>query len=171
MTQKRFKKLLMAQGVCANTARGLVEYMKALRQSIEQGDDLVVLADAKTAETMEFKAAPTSGFWKGVISLSESIMQSRRECYVCRMKYGVETVKDLEEHHVLNGPLRPVAEQYGLKVWLCHRHHNEPGYSAHFDHKLRLYLKKQAQRSFEDVYGHRQWMAVVGKDYLKCSTL
>lgn len=57
MTQKRFKKLLMAQGVCANTARGLVEYMKVLRQSIEQGDDLVVLADAKTAETMEFKAA------------------------------------------------------------------------------------------------------------------
>ena len=57
MTQKRFKKLLMAQGVCANTARGLVEYMKELRQSIEQGDDLVVLADAKTAETMEFKAA------------------------------------------------------------------------------------------------------------------
>ena len=31
MTQKRFKKLLMAQGVCANTARGLVEYMKAVR--------------------------------------------------------------------------------------------------------------------------------------------
>ena len=57
MTQKRFKKLLMAQGVCANPARSLVEYMKALRQSIEQGDDLVVLADAKTAETMEFKAA------------------------------------------------------------------------------------------------------------------
>lgn len=106
-----------------------------------------------------------------MISLSESIMQSRRECYVCRMKYGVATVKDLEEHHVLNGPLRSVAEQYGLKVYLCHRHHNEPGYSAHFDHKLRLYLKKQAQRSFEDVYGHRQWMAVVGKDYLKCSTL
>lgn len=78
--------------------------------------------------------------------MSESIMQTRRECYVCRMKYG-------------------------LKVYLCHRHHNEPGYSAHFDHKLRLYLKKQAQRSFEDVYGHRQWMAVVGKDYLKCSTL
>ena len=52
--------------------------------------------------------------------MSESIMQTRRECYVCRMKYGVETVKDLEEHHVLNGPLRPVAEQYGLKVYLCH---------------------------------------------------
>lgn len=75
--------------------------------------------------------------------MAASIMQSRRECYVCRMKYNVVTVAGLEEHHVLNGPLRPVAEQYGLKVWLCHRHHNEPGYSAHFDHHLRLYLKNR----------------------------
>lgn len=102
--------------------------------------------------------------------MSASIMQVRRECYVCRMMYGVSTTTGLEEHHVLNGPLRSVAEQYGLKVFLCHRHHNEPGYSAHFDHQLRLKLKKQAQRDFEDVYGHRQWMSVVGKDYLRCST-
>lgn len=56
MTQKRFKKLLMAKGVSANTARGLVEYMKALRQSIEQGERLVLLADAD-AVTCEFKMA------------------------------------------------------------------------------------------------------------------
>ena len=56
MTQKRFKKLLMAKGVSANTARGLVEYMKALRQSIEQGENLVLLADAD-AVTCEFKTA------------------------------------------------------------------------------------------------------------------
>lgn len=36
MTQKRFKKLLMAQGVSAHTARGLVEYMKAVRYCIEK---------------------------------------------------------------------------------------------------------------------------------------
>lgn len=62
MKQKRFKKLLMAQGVSANTARGLVEYMKALRQSIEQGENLVLLADTVTdtvtnAVTCEFKMA------------------------------------------------------------------------------------------------------------------
>lgn len=57
MTQKRFKKLLMAQGVCANTARGLVEYMKALRQSIEQGENLVLLADVADGVTCEFKLA------------------------------------------------------------------------------------------------------------------
>lgn len=56
MTQKRFKKLLMAKGASANTARGLVEYMKALRQSIEQGERLVLLADAD-AITCEFKMA------------------------------------------------------------------------------------------------------------------
>ena len=103
--------------------------------------------------------------------LSKSIIQAEKECYICRRWYNVKTTSGLEEHHVMTGPLRPFSERNGLKVWLCHRHHNEPGYSAHFDHKLRLYLKKQAQRSFEDVYGHRQWMAVVGKDYLRCSTL
>lgn len=75
--------------------------------------------------------------------MSTSIMQTRQECYICRAKYNVSTVRGLEEHHVLNGPLRPMAERYGLKVWLCHRHHNEPGYSAHFDHHCRLWLKKR----------------------------
>ena len=56
MTQKRFMKLLMAQGYSANSVRSLVEYMKALRQSIEQGERLVLLADAD-AVTCEFKMA------------------------------------------------------------------------------------------------------------------
>ena len=52
MTQKRFKKLLMPQGVCANTARGLVEYMKAVRYCIENGEEVFRLADA---ENVTFK--------------------------------------------------------------------------------------------------------------------
>ena len=56
MTQKRFMKLLMAQGYSANSVRSLVEYMKALRQSIEQGENLVLLADAD-AVTCELKLA------------------------------------------------------------------------------------------------------------------
>lgn len=55
MTQKRFKKLLMAQLQC-KLVRSLVEYMKVLRQSIEQGENLVLLADAD-AVTCEFKLA------------------------------------------------------------------------------------------------------------------
>ena len=55
--------------------------------------------------------------------MANSIMQIRKECYICRLKYNVMTTTGLEEHHVLNGPLRKKAEYYGLKVWLCHRHH------------------------------------------------
>lgn len=56
MKQKRFKKLLMAQGYSANSVRSLVEYMKELRQSIEQGENLVLLADTDGV-TCEFKPA------------------------------------------------------------------------------------------------------------------
>lgn len=56
MKQKRFMKLLMAQGYSANSVRSLVEYMKALRQSIEQGENLVLLADTDGV-TCEFKLA------------------------------------------------------------------------------------------------------------------
>ena len=56
MKQKRFMKLLMSQGYSANSVRSLVEYMKALRQSIEQGENLVLLADADGV-TCEFKLA------------------------------------------------------------------------------------------------------------------
>ena len=47
MTQKRFKKLLMAQGVSANGARNLVEFMKAARYCIEKGEEVVKLSDAE----------------------------------------------------------------------------------------------------------------------------
>lgn len=54
MTQKRFMKLLMAQGVSANAARGLVECMKAVRYCIEKGEDVVKLSDAEnTFESMK----------------------------------------------------------------------------------------------------------------------
>lgn len=103
-----------------------------------------------------------------------SIMQTRRECYVCRMKYNVSTVDMLEEHHILNGPLRSFSEQHGLKVWLCHRHHNEPGMSPHYNATCAQTLKAVAQAKYEEMNGpdaHAAWMAAVGKDYLKCSTL
>lgn len=106
---------------------------------------------------------------RGCCAVAKSIMQTRKECYICRLKYNVMTTTGLEEHHVLNGPLRKKAEYYGLKVWLCHRHHNEPGKdSAHFDSKTRLLLKQAGQRAFESWYSREFWMKEFGKDYLSC---
>lgn len=95
-----------------------------------------------------------------------SILQERRECYICRALYNVQTVRGLEEHHIFQAPRRGLAEQYGLKVWLCRRHHNEQNaYSAHFDRELQAWLKQRAQTRFEDLYGHEKWMEVFGKEY------
>ena len=101
--------------------------------------------------------------------MAKSIIQAEKECYICRRWYNVRTTSGLEEHHVITGPLRAFAERNGLKVWLCHRHHNEPGYSAHFDAGLALALKAAAQKSYKEKNGpgaHAAWMAAVGKDYL-----
>jgi hypothetical protein len=101
--------------------------------------------------------------------MAKSIIQAEKECYICRRWYNVRTTSGLEEHHVITGPLRAFAERSGLKVWLCHRHHNEPGYSAHFDVGFALALKAAAQKSYEEKNGpgaHAAWMAAVGKDYL-----
>lgn len=67
MTQKRFKKLLMARGVSAIYARGLVEYMKELRQTIEQGEDLVLLADAVTCEFKPDRIYPYAETYKRIL--------------------------------------------------------------------------------------------------------
>lgn len=58
MKQKQFKKLLMAQGVSANTARGLVEYMKAVRYCIEKGEEVFNLVDAENVTFERVKIHP-----------------------------------------------------------------------------------------------------------------
>ena len=67
MTQKRFKKLLMAKGVSANAARGLVEYMKAVRQCIENGEEVVRLADAENATFERVKVYPYADTYKRIL--------------------------------------------------------------------------------------------------------
>ena len=67
MTQKRFKKLLMAQGVCANTARGLVEYMKVARYCAEKGEAIFKLADAENVTFESVKIHPYAETYKRIL--------------------------------------------------------------------------------------------------------
>ena len=103
--------------------------------------------------------------------MAKSILQNDKECYLCRRMYNLCTTRGLEEHHILFGRgRRELSEQYGLKVWLCHRHHNEPPEGVHFNAATSDWLKGEAQKTFEWLYGHDRWMKEVGKDYLSCST-
>lgn len=92
----------------------------------------------------------------------KSVLQSKKECYVCG------TIFDLHDHHVLYGTSnRKHAEKYGLKVWLCGKHHNMSNEGVHFNKSLDLHLKQKAQAYFEDNYGTRgDFRKIFGRSYL-----
>lgn len=98
----------------------------------------------------------------------KSIIQSKKECFICRVNYDVETTTGLHEHHIFEGTARrKQSEKYGLKVWLCHRHHTtDPRYSIHYQEALDLDLKKRAQRKFEETHSREEFIEHFIKSYL-----
>ena len=92
----------------------------------------------------------------------KSVLQHYKECFVCKTTY------DLHEHHVLYGTAnRKRSEQYGLKVWLCSRHHNMSNEAVHFNKALDNKIKGFAQEYFENNIGSREdFRAIFGKSYL-----
>lgn len=93
--------------------------------------------------------------------MADSILQTEKECWFCGATYG------LEEHHIFAGVAnRKISEKYGLKVWLCHRHHTGDK-GAQYDRDMNLQLKQKAQRNFEQIYSHELWMNTIRKNYLE----
>lgn len=75
----------------------------------------------------------------------KSIIQDKKECYVCRSPY-------VEEHHIMYGTAnRKLSEKYGLKVWLCHEHHRG-NTGVHFNPNLDSKLKDIAEKKFCEIY-------------------
>lgn len=59
---------------------------------------------------------------------------------------------------------RALSEQYGLKVWLCHDHHNEPPLGVHFDPAARRVLEQAAQFAFDELHGPGSFAEVFGEE-------
>lgn len=91
----------------------------------------------------------------------KSIIQTTKECYVCK------TTFNLQDHHIIYGTSnRKQSEKYGLKVWLCQEHHTGST-GVHFNKSLDNHLKKLAQEHFEAEYGTREYFrSVFGRSYL-----
>lgn len=99
--------------------------------------------------------------------MAKSILQTRRECYICRRRYNLVTVRGLEEHHIFGGSgRRSLSEKYGLKVYLCHRHHNEPPLGVHYDSQLMRLLQAEGQRAFERDHSREEFVCLFGKNCL-----
>lgn len=87
------------------------------------------------------------------------IQEDNTRCYICgRTGY-------LECHHVMSGANRKWSTVYGLTVMLCLDHHRG-SIGVHSDYILKERLEKDAQRAFEQRYGHTAWMAIFRKNYL-----
>ncbi len=95
--------------------------------------------------------------------MSKSIIQEKKECYV-----GKSTLW-LECHHIFEGTAnRRLSEKYGLKIYLCHRHHNELPDGIHYDPFLRDRVKQTAQKIFMEYY-HKtkeEFIEIFGKSYI-----
>jgi len=97
--------------------------------------------------------------------VQQIIMQSGKFCWVCggAPEYG------LESHHIFGGANRKKSEKYGLKIWLCHNHHNEnipndPG--IHFNPRIMDFVQRKAQRGFEEIYSRELFVKEFGRNYL-----
>lgn len=91
----------------------------------------------------------------------KSIIQTERECYVCG------TTQDIHEHHIFEGTAnRRQSEKYGMKIFLCGRHHNMSNQGIHFNKELDISVKQMAQEIFEETHTREEFREIYGKSYL-----
>lgn len=80
-----------------------------------------------------------------------------------------QTRTGLEEHHVFEGRAnRRLSEKYGLKIYLCHEHHNEQSSpeSIHHNKDIDNEIKQITQRAFMKRYPDKDFLAIFGKNYI-----
>lgn len=87
-----------------------------------------------------------------------SILQGGKKCIICGSPY-------VEKHHVFGASNRDNSEQYGLTVYLCHKHHNEPPEGVHFNREFSDRLKEWAQMQFDTYYPDKDFRQIFGRNY------
>lgn len=87
-------------------------------------------------------------------------MLNERECYICGRTEG------LEVHHCLRGKYRQLADEDGLTVYLCHKHHTGSKNSAHRNIRLMNELQQLAQMKYLETHTFEEWMNRYGRNYL-----
>ena len=81
----------------------------------------------------------------------KSIMQADDDtCYLCKLLEGNDWPQQTEEHHAIFGTgMRPMSEKFGLKVYLCLRHHRTSKVAVHMNHDMARLVQAHAQRAYE----------------------
>ena len=93
----------------------------------------------------------------------KSILQNKKECYVC------QTTLNLELHHCIYGTAkRKLADKYKLTVWLCNKHHTGIDGVHTANKQLDTHLKQLSQKEFINEYKKTtdDFIKIFGKGYL-----
>ena len=99
--------------------------------------------------------------------MADTYMQKEKECYICRMLYGIHNDIGLHKHHIFEGwANRQVSERMGAWIWCCGKHHNLSDFGIHFNKGLDMKVKRQAQMRFEKDHTREEFMALIGRNYL-----
>lgn len=105
--------------------------------------------------------------------MSKSIIQTEKECYLCRMAaedagyFGELPHTGLHRHHVIFGRgNRKKSERYGLWVWLCVAHHEYGSEAVHTNRAVRLFLSGIAQQAFMEKHPDIDFREEFGINYL-----
>ena len=98
----------------------------------------------------------------------KSIMQEKGStCYLCEMEGKCYTHAYLEEHHIFPGkPNRKKSEKYGLKVYLCLRHHRGNKEGVHFNRENFTKIAVAGQKKFEEIYSRDKFIEEFGRSYI-----
>lgn len=102
----------------------------------------------------------------------KSIMDKKDgTCYLCRMLYGDDTQKTVQEHHIFYGTAkRKLSEKYGLKVYLCLYHHtgniNGAKEAVHRNKEIADLLHREGQKAFIKRYPEKDFLEIFGKSWL-----
>lgn len=99
----------------------------------------------------------------------KSIIQTKKECFLCGCNIPSGFYDGLEEHHIFFGTgNRKNSEKRGLKVWLCGETcHRNGKKAAHKNRETDLYLKRIGQEAYEATYGDRpDFIREFGRNYL-----
>lgn len=83
-------------------------------------------------------------------------------CFACGRR------KPTEYHHILFGHgLRPIADREGLTCYLCAEcHRGTYGVHGREGNTLNRKLKAIAQKRWEFLHSHEEWMAMIGRNYI-----
>ncbi len=80
--------------------------------------------------------------------MTNSIIQTGKAmCFICKKYLNVETPTGLAIHHCIHGRgLRKLADEDGLVIWICNKHHSDLHDTP--EHPYDDELKKLAQEAF-----------------------